>query len=328
MLELNKNYCGDTIKTMKLIDDKSIQLIVTSPPYRRGQRIDGLNDIYQKANKDDFDDNMSDNEYINWTVDVFKEYERILKDKGVVVYNLSYTTYSPSLPYYVIQEIFKNTNFIIADTLTWEKSSCIPTPGHPQALTRRCELVFIFVKKQHLKDYEVNKEVQTVAERTGQKFFKTYFNILRTKNNDGKIDGHGATFSSEFAKFFVDLYSYPNTIVLDNFMGTGTTGVAAIELGRNWIGIDNAQAYIDIANERLSTVKFINERWYKDEEPKKIVKKRKSKKVELSTERIEELNEITGYNISGQEVEFEVDESNQNISNPEQLDDEDWFDKL
>ena len=52
MLEKNKNYCGDTIETMKKIDDKSIQLILTSPPYRRGQRIDGLNNIYQKANKD------------------------------------------------------------------------------------------------------------------------------------------------------------------------------------------------------------------------------------------------------------------------------------
>lgn len=317
MLETNKNYCGDTVEMMKQIDDKSIQLILTSPPYNKTKRTDGLNNIYDKAVHDD---NLTDENYINWMVDIFKQYDRILKDKGVVAFNMSYSTYSPSLPYYVIQEVFKNTNFMIADTLTWEKSSCIPTPGHPQALTRRCELVFIFVKKQYIKDYEVNKEVQTVVERTGQKFFKTYFNILRTKNNDGKIDGHGATFSSEFAKFFVDLYSYPNTIVLDNFMGTGTTGVAAIELGRKWIGIDNSQAYIDIANERLSTVKFINERWYKDEEPKKIVKKpRKSKKVELSTER------------TGQEVEFEVDENderNQNIPNPEQLDDEDWFDKL
>ena len=100
MLETNKNYCGDTIELMKEIDDKSIQLVVTSPPYRRGQRIDGLNNIYQKANKDVFDDNMTDEEYINWTVEVFKQYDRILKDRGVVAYNLSYTTYSPSLPYF------------------------------------------------------------------------------------------------------------------------------------------------------------------------------------------------------------------------------------
>jgi len=276
MLEINKNHCGDTVEMMKKIDDKSIQLVVTSPPYNKTKRTDGLNNIYDKAVHDD---NMTDEDYIQWMVNVFKEYDRILKDTGVVAFNMSYSTYSPSLPYFVINEIFKNTNFIIADTVSWEKSSCIPTPGHPQALTRRCELVYIFVKKQHLEDYEVNKEVQTLAQNTGQKFYRTYFNILRAKNNDGKIEGHGATFSSDFAKFFIDLYSFPDTIVLDNFMGTGTTGVAALELGRYWIGIDNSQAYIDIADERISKVEFVGHRLIREDE-EKVKKPRKSKKTE------------------------------------------------
>ena len=285
MLEKNKNYCGDTIETMKKIDDKSIQLILTSPPYRRGQRIDGLNNIYQKANKD-FDDNMTDEEYVNWSVEIFKQYDRILKDTGVVAYNLSYTTYSPSLPYFVIQEVFKNTNFIIADTVSWEKSSCIPSASHPQALTRKCELVYIFVKKQHIKDYDANKEVNSVVEKTGQKFFKIYYNLLKAKNNDGKMEGHGATFSSDFAKFFIDLYSFPDSLVLDNFMGTGTVAVACCELGRKWIGIDNAQAYIDMANERISQVEFVGHRWIKDEEPKKKTVKKPRKPKEPKTEEL------------------------------------------
>ena len=285
MLEKNKNYCGDTIETMKKIDDKSIQLILTSPPYRRGQRIDGLNNIYQKANKD-FDDNMTDEEYVNWSVEIFKQYDRILKDTGVVAYNLSYTTYSPSLPYFVIQEVFKNTNFIIADTVSWEKSSCIPSASHPQALTRKCELVYIFVKKQHIKDYDANKEVNSVVEKTGQKFFKIYYNIIRAKNNDGKTEGHGATFSSDFAKFFIDLYSFPDSLVLDNFMGTGTVGVACCELGRKWIGIDNSQDYIDMANERISQVEFVGHRWIKDEEPKKKTTRKPRKPKETKTEEL------------------------------------------
>ena len=273
MLEINKNYCGDTVEMMKKIDDKSIQLVFTSPPYNKTKRTDGLNNIYDKAVHDD---NMSDEDYINWMVNVFKEYDRILKDTGVVAFNMSYSTYSPSLPYFVINEVFKHTNFIIADTVSWEKSSCIPSPGHPQALTRKCEMVYIFVKRQHLDDYETNKEVQTIAERTGQKFYKTYYNIIKAKNNDGKIDGHGATFSSDLAKFFIELYSFPNTTVLDNFMGTGTTGVAAIELGRNWIGIDNSQSYIDISDDRISKVSFIDHRFLTPNV--KPPKKRKSKK--------------------------------------------------
>jgi len=281
MLEINKNYCGDTVETMKLIDDKSIQLVITSPPYNKTKRTDGLNNIYDKAVHDD---NMTDENYVKWMVEIFKQYERILKDTGVVAFNMSYSTYSPSLPYFVIQEVFKNTNFIIADTVSWEKSSCIPAPVHPQALTRKCELVYIFVKKQHIKDYEVNKEVNSVVEKTNQKFFKIYYNILKAKNNDGKTEGHGATFSSDFAKFFIDLYSFPDSLVLDNFMGTGTVAVACCELGRKWIGIDNAQAYIDMANERISQVEFVGHRWIKDEEPKKKTVKKPRKPKETKTE--------------------------------------------
>jgi site-specific DNA-methyltransferase (adenine-specific) len=234
---------------MKKIDDKSVQLCLTSPPYSRGQRIDGLNNIYSSADTS-YDDNLTDDEYINWMTDVFKEYERILKDRGVVAFNFSYTKYSPSLPYFLINSIFKNTNFLIADTVAWEKSSAIPISGHPNRLTRKCEFVYIFVKKDHLNDFEANKEIKSVS-RTGQRFFKIYYNILKAKNNDGKTEGHGATFSSDFAKFFIDLYSFPDSIVLDNFMGTGTVAVSAIDLGRNWIGIDLSRNYCNIAEKRI-----------------------------------------------------------------------------
>lgn len=249
MLELNKIYCGDTIEYMKKIDERSIQLVVTSPPYSRGQRTDGLNNIYEKADTN-YKDNLSDEKYIEWMTDVFKEYDRILIDKGVVAFNLSYTKYSPSLPYLVINSIFKNTNFVIADTIAWEKSNAIPISGHPNRLTRIVEFVYIFVKKEHLNDFEANKIVSTIS-KTGQKFYKTYYNILKAKNNDGKIEGHGATFSSDFAKFFIDLYSFPNSVVLDNFVGTGTVPSVCVELNRNYIGIELSKYYCEISEKRI-----------------------------------------------------------------------------
>lgn len=258
MLKLNKIYCGDTIEYMKLIEDKSIQLVVTSPPYNRGKRTDGLNNIYDDADTE-YDDNLSDEDYINWITDVFKEYERILKDKGVVAFNFSYTKYSPSLPYFLINSIFKNTNFLIADTLAWEKSSVIPVPGHPNRLTRKAEFVYIFVKKDHIDDFEANKKVSKISSK-GQKFFKIYYNILKAKNNDGKIYGHSAAFSSDFAKFFIDLYSFPGSVVLDNFIGTGTTAISSIELNRKYIGIELSKNYCDISEKR------IEEKWRTIEE--------------------------------------------------------------
>jgi len=235
---------------MKKIDDKSVQLVFTSPPYLASIRDD--NHKYPGA-KDIIKDNQSVEEYVAWSVEMFKEYNRILKDDGVVAYNMSYTTFNPMLPYMVIEAIRKETGFEIADTAVWKKKNCVPLSGHPNRLTRICEFVYIFVKKERLKDFSACKEVKSIS-RTGQKYFKTYYNFIETKNNDGKIEGHAATFSSDFASYFIDIYSCVGDLVLDNFMGTGTTGVAALIGGRNYIGIDLIDDYINVARERIKQV--------------------------------------------------------------------------
>ena len=91
-LETNNIYCGDTVEEMKKIDDKSIQLILTSPPYLASIRKD--NHKYPGA-KDQIKDNQSIKDYLDWMIKIFKQYERILKDDGVIAFNFSYTTFNP-----------------------------------------------------------------------------------------------------------------------------------------------------------------------------------------------------------------------------------------
>ncbi len=183
-------------------------------------------------------------------IKIFKQYERILKDDGVIAFNFSYTTFNPSLPFFLINEVFENTGLEIYDTLTWKKKSCLPLAGHPNRLTRIAELVFIFAKTP---DFYANKRVTKIS-KTGQKYFTTYYNLLEAKNNDGKVDGHEATFSTEFASFFINLYSNINHVVLDNFSGTGTTAHAATILERQYIGIDLVEKYCDFARKRLKSL--------------------------------------------------------------------------
>ena len=85
-------------------------------------------------------------------------------------------------------------------------------------------------------------------------YYTTYYNLLDAKNNDGKVDGHEATFSTEFASFFINLYSNVNHIVLDNFSGTGTTAYAASVMDRQYIGIDLVEKYCNHARKRLLKV--------------------------------------------------------------------------
>jgi DNA modification methylase len=229
---------------MKKIKDKSINLILTSPPYLASLRKD--NHKYPGA-KDLIKDNQPVKEYIDWLIDVFKQYERILTDDGVIAFNYSYTTFNPSLPYILINEVFENTSLEIYDTASWKKKSCVPLSGHPNRMTRIVEMVYIFAKTPN---FSSNKIVSSLS-KTGQKYFNTYYNFIEAKNNDGKVEGHEATFSTEFANYFIDLYSKPNDIVLDNFSGTGTTPYAASKMGRQYIGIDLVEDYCTHARERL-----------------------------------------------------------------------------
>jgi len=244
-LETNKIYCGDTVETMGKINEGTIDLILTSPPYLASIRQD--NHKYPGA-KDQIKDNQSVDDYLEWIVENFKQYERILKKDGVVVFNFSYTTFNPSLPYFLINEVFKHTDFRIYDTFAWKKKSAMPVSGHPNRVTRIVEMVYIFAKTPYFK---ANKTVSSVS-RTGQKYYNNYYNFIEARNNDGKVEGHEATFSTDFASFFIDLYSKENEIVLDNFSGTGTTPYASSKMNRQYIGIDLVEKFCDYARNRIS----------------------------------------------------------------------------
>ena len=244
-LETNKIYCGDTVETMGKINDGTIDLILTSPPYLASIRND--NHKYPGA-KDQIKDNQSVDDYLEWIIDNFKQYERILKKDGVIVFNFSYTTFNPSLPYFLINEVFKHTDFRIYDTFAWKKKSAMPVSGHPNRVTRIVEMVYIFAKTPYFK---ANKTVSSVS-RTGQKYYNNYYNFIEARNNDGKVEGHEATFSTDLASFFIDLYSKENEIVLDNFSGTGTTPYASSKMNRQYIGIDLVEKFCEYARERVS----------------------------------------------------------------------------
>lgn len=255
-MNLKKNfiYNEDCIKTMNNIPEKCIDVVLTSPPYNTSRPGSSLDNPQANVRYDDFNDCKTDEEYINWTLDVFKGYDRVLKKNGVVLYNLSYSSENTYLIWLVIAEIINNTNFIVADNIIWKKPTTSPNSTSPNKLTRIVEYVFVFCRKTEISTFNCNKEISS-HRATGQIAYKNYFNFITAKNNDGCNSIHKATFSSELVRKLLRLYAKPNHLIYDSFMGTGTTAIGCIMENMEYIGSELSYRYIKVSNERIKPLK-------------------------------------------------------------------------
>lgn len=255
-MKKNIIYNEDCLTTMKNhIDEKSIDLVFTSPPYNMTKRKGGYADKQKRY--DVYDDWKSQDEYIKWTIDIFNSYDRIIKDNGVVLYNLSYSIENPSLPYLLINDIIQNTNWTIADTITWKKSNAIPHPASYNRLNRIVEFVYVFCRKDELKTFTMNKKITKVGKKNGQNYYEIVDNYVEAKNNDGSTELNKATFSSDLVYKLVSKYAKENSIVYDNFMGTGTSAIGALRHNCKYIGSEISEKQVDFSNDRI--LKYRNE---------------------------------------------------------------------
>ena len=250
MIEINKIYNEDCLLTMKKMDSGVIDAVITSPPYNTSRKGSSLNGASANVRYDEFNDCKTDEEYILWTIEIFKSYDKILKENGVILYNLSYSSENTHLMWIVIAEIMKQTNFLVADNIIWKKPSTSPNSCSSNKLTRICEYVFVFCRKNEFQTFKCNKEISSLR-KTGQIAYKNYFNFIEAKNNDGSNDIHKATFSSELIRKLLLLYVKEDNLVYDSFMGTGTTAISCIIEKINYVGSEISKKYVEISNKRL-----------------------------------------------------------------------------
>jgi DNA modification methylase len=87
---------------------------------------------------------------------------------------------------------------------------------------------------------------------TGQDIYENIFNFIEAPNNDESTDLNKATFSSKFVEKLLKIYAKENDIILDTFMGTGTTAIGCINMSMNFIGFELSEAQCDYAKRRIS----------------------------------------------------------------------------
>ena len=256
-MEINKIIKKDCIKGIKSIDDNSIDLIITSPPYY---------DIKDYQVEEQIGFGQTYEKYLESMDIVIREYYRVLKPGCRFALNIGDKFLRASehgkfsiLP---IGADFVNIGIKYLDfmgSIIWHKitntkttggcslmeSMYYPKNGH---ITLEYEYIHIFKKdgKSKMPSKEI-KEKSKLEKDERLKWFRGVWNDV----HPAKLDQHCAAFPVELPYRLIKMYSFYDELVLDPFMGAGTTAVAAKQLGRNYLGFELNSEYIEIANNRL-----------------------------------------------------------------------------
>jgi len=222
---------GDCLEVLPTLKEESIDCVVTSPPY--------FNIGHKYQRKGGFHYTMDFGEVLYLIEDASKEIFRIMKKDGSYFLNFgfSYGETGVLRPLRLAARLLK-IGFVCQDIIIWKKKNPIPIKNR---LTNVYEYIFLFSKRPqwHYKkkiNYELNVwEFPVIM----QNQFKGY-----------KIDEHGAMFPEELPKRCILLASNEGDIILDPFLGTGTTMKVAKNLGRSCIGIEINPKYCEIAKKR------------------------------------------------------------------------------
>ncbi len=271
MIELNQIYQEDCIKFMdRLKQEKiSVDVIVTSPPYN-------INKEYGA-----YKDNKERDEYLDWLEDVARSCYVILKDDGSFFLNIGGRPSDPALPFLVVERFLK-IDYKLQNTIHWIKSVSIDQKdigknntvrnngevsiGHfkpivsGRYLSDLQEYVFHFTKSGNVKLDKLGIGV-AYQDKTNIGRWKAAQQDKRDRGNVWFIPyptiqagrPHPAIFPVKLPELSIKLHgTEPNMLIYDPFMGIGSTALACISLGVNYIGTEIDPEYIKIAQQQIS----------------------------------------------------------------------------
>ncbi|MCD6433209.1 MAG: site-specific DNA-methyltransferase [Sulfurimonas sp.] len=249
---LNTIINGDCIETLKNIPDNSVDLIFADPPYfmqtegtllrTEGTAFKGVDDEWDKFS--DYE------EYDSFCTAWLKECYRILKKDGSIWVIGAFQNI------YRIGYIMQNLGYWILNDIVWNKTN--PTPNFKGTRFTNANETMLWCTKSKNAKYTFN--YKTMKHLNNSKQMKSVWNIGLCIGNERLKDGNGDKVHStqKPQKLLMNVIlssSKVGDIILDPFMGSGTTGAVAKETGRNFIGIERDKKYICYADERIANIK-------------------------------------------------------------------------
>lgn len=255
MLELDKIYCMDCLEGMRQMEAESVDLTVTSPPY---------------------DNLRTYNGYCFDFENIARELYRVTKQGGVVVWVVGDATIDGSETGTSFRQAlyFKDIGFRLHDTMIWEKADYVPlnhnryeqcfeymfvlSKGRPKTfnpIKERC-LTFGTSRSREKSNKETGSSVRNRQEQTDVNEYKIVKNIFVHHLAHTNFD-HPAVFPELLVRDHINSWSNEGDVVLDPFMGSGTTAKVARALNRHYIGFEISAEYCDIIRQRLEQTKTL-----------------------------------------------------------------------
>lgn len=231
----DKIICGDALDVLKSLPSAYVNLCVTSPPYNiKNSTGNGLKDgrggKWEKAallnGYSDHDDCMPHNKYVNWQRECLTEMLRVLKDDGAIFYNHKWRVQAG-----ILQDRHDIVSgFPVRQIIIWQRAGGLNfNPGY---FLPTYEVIYLIAKPK----FRLAKGANALGD---------VWKIPQERKNP-----HPAPFPLALAERIIQ--STTANIVLDPFIGSGTTALAAKKLGRQYIGVDKSQKYVEMVNQRLS----------------------------------------------------------------------------
>lgn len=242
-----KLYQGDCNKILKNLEEKSVDLIFADPPYMLSN--DGITCKSGKmasVNKGEWDRSKGFKEDVKFHKKWLKSCDRVLKDEGTIWISGTYHCI------HQITYILLEMGYYIINEISWIKPNAAPNMGC-RCFTASHETL-IWAKKskkfKHTFNYELMKEMND------GKQMRSFWIIPTTPKNEKLLGKHPTQKPLELLKRVILSSSKKGDLVLDPFVGSGTTGVSALRYNRKFIGIDTEKDYLDLAYKRLTADKM------------------------------------------------------------------------
>lgn len=249
-----------TSETMTELPDKSVSLMVTSPPYNidisYGNKWENGKLVESKGKK--YKDKLLESDYRKMLQRVFEETKRVLKDDGQIWVNIKnrYVDGNIIPPFWILdyfQDMYLKN--VVIWNFDWGGST-------NKRFCSRYEYVFFFTKKKE--EYTFNLEdVKVPALNYRPDRYKSQlknptdvWKISLVSGNSPERTEHPAQYPEELIERIIKVGSNEGDLILDPFMGSGTTAVVAKRLNRQYVGYETEAEYIDIANKRLYNEKL------------------------------------------------------------------------